>query len=320
MKNAARRGRPLAAALNAGFFAYVAYWLYENVSYKELLTEFRQIAPSAIFLAMAMNLCVLSFYGLRLAAILRAKTLPCFLIANIGFTFNSLIPFRIGEGVKIYFGATYFGCPVGGLGAAIVMEKLYDLSAILILAATVGSTSKATFIVLGRPTIFALALLLIGCGALIVWLRRRGAIPHPSEWRFLARARMKIFFEQAESSLEKQNASRAALFTTLIWTTNVCLVLLLFRSVLPGVQFGFLDAMTLLVIGALAIAVPTSPAGLGIFEAGIVGYLTSALGVQKERAISAALAYHLSITAPHTIIVVVFLGSMFLRQLKTRSM
>ena len=76
--------------------------------------------------------------------------------------------------------------------------------------------------------------------------------------------------------------------------------------------------MTLLMIGALAVAVPASPAGLGLFEAGIVAYLVNGYGVQKERAISAALAYHFSITAPHTLIIVGFLGIACFRWLKAR--
>lgn len=320
IKHAARRGRSAAIIVNACFFAYLAYWLYENVSYESLLTELRQIPARAIILAMAMNLCVLAYYGLRLAAILRAKPLPCFLIANIGFTFNALLPFRIGEGVKIYFGAANFGYPVGGLGAAIVMEKLYDLSTILLLAGIVGFSSKSAYLDLGRPTLLALALLPIACGALVVWLRRRGALPHPSDWRFPGWSSLQSVIEQAETSLVEQNVAKAALFTALIWATNVCLVLLLFRSILPGVPFGLLDAMTLLVIAALAIAVPASPAGLGVFEAGIVAYLTSMFDVQKERAISAALAYHLSITTPHTIIAAAFLASLLLRRLKARAM
>jgi hypothetical protein len=317
-KGALRRGRSVALVINACFFAYLGYWLYRNVNYENLLNEFQQIPLRPIFVAMAMNLCVLSFFGLRLAAILRADALPCFLIATIGFTFNALIPFRIGEGVKIYFGSTYFACPVGGLSAAIVMEKLYDLSALVALATLVAFSSRSSIVDIGRPTIVALALLLMACGGLFVWARRRGAIPHPSEWRLLAWGRLRTFAEQAESSLLNQNAPRAALFTALIWTTNVCLVLLLFSSILPSTPFGLLDAMTLIVIASLAIAMPASPAGLGIFEAGIVSYLTTMYDVQKEKAISAALAYHLSITAPHTIIVILFLGSVFLRQLKAR--
>ncbi|PPD45568.1 MAG: hypothetical protein CTY15_04070 [Methylocystis sp.] len=133
MKLGSRRRRYAALAVNAAFFACVAYWLSKNVSFTDLLTQLQRIPPRAILVAMAMNSVVLALYGLRLAAILRAKAILCFLITTIGFTFNSLFPFRIGEGVKIYFGGAYFGLPIGGLGAAVLMEKLYDLSAIVLI-------------------------------------------------------------------------------------------------------------------------------------------------------------------------------------------
>ncbi|MFO1126800.1 MAG: lysylphosphatidylglycerol synthase domain-containing protein [Methylocystis sp.] len=101
--------------------------------------------------------------------------------------------------------------------------------------------------------------------------------------------------------------------------TNVCLVYVAFRTLLPEIDFTLVHAVTLLIIGALAIAVPASPAGLGLFEAGIVAYLVNAYGVQKERAISAALAYHFSITAPHTLIVISFLAIALFRFLKKRA-
>jgi hypothetical protein len=305
-------GRHMALALNACFFILVAYWLRNNVNYLDVLEQLRQIPPRAVFVAMAMNAAVLTLYGLRLAAILQTKPLPCFLIANVGFTFNSLIPFRIGEAVKIYVGGKYFGFPLGGLGAAIVMEKLYDLSAVGALALVVASTHSPIFDVpLSAP--LALALILLASVLLLARFRSKGGAPRPSEWKIMKTVRLDAFVRQAETLIAYQNVSRAALCTALIWTTNVCLVLVLFRTIFPEIDFGLLAAMTLLAIGALAIAVPASPAGLGVFEAGIVAYLATAHGVPTEKAISAALAYHFSITAPHTAIAVIFLGAGFLR-------
>jgi uncharacterized membrane protein YbhN (UPF0104 family) len=169
-----------------------------------------------------------------------------------------------------------------------------------------------------RPTILAFAATAVIGGLLIARLRTRGAISRPSEWPILKSARLDVFAKQAETLLANQEIARPALYTALIWPINVTLVLILFRTILPETNFGFMDAMTVQVIAALAIAVPASPAGLGVFEAGIVAYLTTIYGVQTERAISAALAYHLSITAPHTAIVIAFFASMAPRLLKAR--
>ncbi|KAF2991330.1 flippase-like domain-containing protein [Methylocystis sp. MJC1] len=308
----AGHGRHIALTLNACLFIYVAYWLSDKVSYRNVLDQLRQTPVHAILVAMAMNAAVLTLYGLRLAAILQTKPLPCFLIANVGFTLNSLIPFRVGEAAKIYVGGAYFGFPLGSLGAAVVIEKLYDLLAVVALALIVAST-QSPFVDVPPSTPLALALILVPSILLLARFRPKTGVLRPSEWKILKSTRLESFVRQAETLLAHQSVPRAALCTALIWTMNVCLVLVLFRTIFPEIDFGVLSAMTLLAIGALAIAVPASPAGLGVFEAGIVAYLTTAHGVSAEKAISAALAYHLSITAPHTAIAFAFLVAGFPR-------
>lgn len=311
-----RRRGYLALAFNAGFFAFLSWWLYHNVRYDEFVAQLQRIPPGAVFIAMAMNVLVVTLYGFRIATILREKPFPCFLITNIGFTFNALIPLRIGEGVRLYFGAARFKMPIGGLGAAIVLEKLYDLSAIILLAFAASSDLK--IIDFSRTKMIALLHVVVISALLIIKLRSlraEGRLPH---WKILKALRIEAFADQAETLFADHNAPAALGFTATIWALNACLVYLLFSTLLPDIPFTFMSAMSLLVIGALAIAVPASPAGLGIFEAGLVSYLTTVFGVQTEQAISAALTYHLCITAPHTVIVILFFGVMLWRMVKER--
>jgi uncharacterized membrane protein YbhN (UPF0104 family) len=88
---------------------------------------------------------------------------------------------------------------------------------------------------------------------------------------------------------------------------------------LQGAGPGVFGSITVLLIVALAIAVPTSPAGLGVVEAGIMSYLVAVLGVSKEEALSAALAYHFAITTPHSCIALAFLGREFFRRLASQT-
>jgi uncharacterized protein (TIRG00374 family) len=315
---AARLGRRLGLVLNGCFFAYVAYWLYANVDYEALLTEFQRLPPRAILVAMAMNAVVLTLYGLRLAAIMGAKAFPCFVVETIGFTFNALIPFRIGEGVKAYVGATQFGFPIGALGAAIVLEKLYDLAAIAVLATLAGATSHVTVIDNSYRPLLAIPFLVAAVAFLVLRSGRNGAIAPLSHNAVAKRLRLDGLAAQAETLFATQDVRRPALITASIWAANSCLVLVLFKTILPQIAFGLPDAMTLLVIGALAIAIPASPAGLGVFEAGIAAYLINFHGVEKESAVAAALAYHLAITTPHTVFALIFVGVFCIRALKAR--
>jgi len=316
---AARLGRYIALVLNGCFFAYVAWWLYANVDTDELLTQFRLIPPRAILVAMAMNVVVLTFYGLRLAAIMGVQSLPCFVVETVGFTFNALIPFRIGEGVKAYVGATQFGFPIGAVGAAIVLEKLYDLSAIAVLAGLAGLTSNVTLIDNNLRPLLAIPFLVAAVSFLVVWSRRNGAVAPLSGSAIVKRLRLDGLVSQAEALVATQDVRRAALITASIWAMNSCLVLILFETILPQMAFGLPEAMTLLVIGALTLAVPASPAGLGVFEAGVAAYLINFHDVAKESAVAAAFAYHLAITTPHTAFAMVFAGVFCFRLLKGRA-
>jgi uncharacterized protein (TIRG00374 family) len=312
-----RRGGYVALVLNACFFAFISYWLYRNIEFANLASQLKQIPLTAILMAMTINLFVLLFYGSRLSTLLEGRLSSGFLIAAMGFTFNSLIPFRAGEGVKIYFGCSYFDYAIGSVSAAVLLEKLYDVTAIVILSLLILASADSRII---DPFMLLTAAAIISMiFACMFAFRRKGLIWAAPTSGVVKAMKLDAIFKQAERLVSDHSAAKTAFFTAAIWTTNVCLVYVAFRTLLPEIEFSVMHAMTLLLIGALAIAVPASPAGLGLFEAGIVAYLVNAYGVQKERAISAALAYHFSITAPHTLIVVGFLGIAFFRWLKQRS-
>ena len=49
---------------------------------------------------------------------------------------------------------------------------------------------------------------------------------------------------------------------------------------------------------SVAIAMPSAPAGIGLFEAAVIAYLTQAHGVQNEAALAVAVIFHLVVTVP----------------------
>lgn len=304
-----RRRHYVAFVINAIFFAFVFYWLSQNINLSALKRHLQQIPASTIIVAMAMNIAVLICFGARLAAILCAKIPACFLISITGMTFNSLLPFRLGEGIKIYCGRAFFGLPLGGLGAAILMEKLYDLSMLLCLFAIVTATARLPFVDFSSPQILGLAIAVPLCVLLVI--RSHASGKWPSGQAIFERFGIDGLFEQAKTLFLTQRVASPVFLTMLIWSTNVSLVLFLFRAILPEIHIGPLEAMTLVVIGSLAIAVPLSPAGLGVFEAGIAAYLINMHGVQIEKAISTATVYHFVILAPHSAITALLLSGMF---------
>ena len=78
--------------------------------------------------------------------------------------------------------------------------------------------------------------------------------------------------------------------TVLIWMTeSLRLYFVVLALGFPDVELGISGAVFVALIGSLLTAVPLSPAGLGIVEAGVVGVLTVAYGVPLPEATAIAL-------------------------------
>ena len=105
-----------------------------------------------------------------------------------------------------------------------------------------------------------------------------------------------------------------ALLTAFIWLTNTTLIFILFSLLIPDADLSLFSAAILLIIAALAIAIPGTPAGIGIFEAGIVSYLINFYNIDKEQALSSAFIYHLVITTPHTLIILFYMVISFFKE------
>jgi uncharacterized protein (TIRG00374 family) len=78
--------------------------------------------------------------------------------------------------------------------------------------------------------------------------------------------------------------------TVAVWMTESLRLYLVVQALgFPDVSLGLSGAVFVALIGSLLTAVPLSPAGLGIVEAGVVGVLTVAYGVPLPEATAIAL-------------------------------
>jgi glycosyltransferase 2 family protein len=78
--------------------------------------------------------------------------------------------------------------------------------------------------------------------------------------------------------------------TGLIWATEAMRLYFVVSALhFPGVTLGISGAFFVALVGSLLTAVPLSPAGIGIVEAGVVGVLTTAYGVPLTEATAIAL-------------------------------
>lgn len=279
--------------LNLMVYYLLLRWVEENIQPGRLVDYFRQIPVWALLGTISIDLAALTLYGARMGLLLGRDFRTAFSIVNIGYALNTLFPLRLGEAMRIYLSHRFFGTPLTGIFAASVAEKLIDLLNILLLAAIVV-TFAAGEIIQTSVLFPATVLVVLGVGAVALFrlyvVRIVRLFPKGSRLR-------KIFIE-----LHKHASGypiwRILGITSGIWALNIALVFFSFNTYLPEVHISILDAVVLLLILVLAIAIPSAPAGLGLFEAGIVVYLTQKSGVGNEAALAAAAVFHLATTLP----------------------
>ena len=308
--------------INLVIFYLLIRWCVENVQPARLSEQFARIPLAVAALAATLNLAAIAVYGLRLSILTSQRYRVSLPTALLGFGLNSILPFRLGELAKLYYAKRYFAIPASRLFAATLVEKLYDLSALALLAGLLVTLAATD--VFGRSIAAALAvvvlagfMVLLGYRTLAHQLaqgRHRGHRLYKlyfrvSRHRLLAQvlratgamsasARLQELFAALLEQSRLRHLARIVCCTALIWTINTTVVYAALSGFLPEHSIGVLDAIAVLLISALAIAIPTAPAGVGLFEAGVVAYLTRVCGVPTEPALAAAMSLHLATTSP----------------------
>lgn len=294
----------LLLGINLALCVFFVRWLNQNIRLDLLIGYFRTIPPWAVVVSILINFAALVGYGMRMALLLRKDFLTSFSIINIGYALNTLTPLRLGEAVKIYLASRLYSISATQLLAGTLVEKLIDLFKLLLLGLLVVAYATETLVDL--PTLIAPAIVIavaltgvIGFRWLIARIDR--FLPEGNNIR---RVLVDIHRHSGEYPWARIFAVSVA-----IWTLNVLLVYFVFNAYLGPLDFHLLDAIALLLVLAFAIAIPSAPAGLGLFEAGVVAYLTRFFHVTNEGALAAAVVFHLAISIPQ----LCFLGGVMLR-------
>ena len=299
---------------NLLLFTCLLYWLFHNINFQDLITQIKNAPPKAIIAGLLINIMVLIAYSKRLSIISGADFAPCFLITTLGFTFNSLAPFRIGEAIKIYFGKKRFNYSIGALSASILIEKIYDIISLVIFSIIIITNIGMQIIDL-KIIISLCVIIFFGVVCIMVIRTKRELIYDKIKETFIFKKIITYnLFSSNDLRVFDHKIISAALLTAFIWLTNTTLIFILFSLLIPNAGLSLFSAAILLIIAALAIAIPGTPAGIGIFEAGIVSYLINFYNIDKEQALSSAFIYHLVITTPHTLIILFYMVISFLKR------
>ncbi len=223
--------------------------------------------------------------------------------ALLGVSTNVVLPFRVGEVVRVHVVRRRSGLSASSIVATIVSEKLADV-VVFSTFIFVGFLlyREATFL---WPLALAYGLLLLvaalGARYLMYQMMRR---PARSDRAELGRLRRWIRRESVGFAEGLQALRRPAALFHVAWSAHAAWLLeaIMYYAFGRALGLDLSPGVYLLVVvtAAVAFSVPVTIAGLGVFEVAIVGLLV-AFGVNEAEAVAYAIFAHVFFALPYVV-------------------
>jgi uncharacterized protein (TIRG00374 family) len=248
-------------------------------------------------------LAVLVFYagfpmrGLRWAILLRGTGFRIGVkdsteIIFLSWLVNCVVPAKLGDVYRAYLLKINSTASLSRTFGTVFIERCLDLMAIALLGIAAGYWSFRDGLPTAIQIVFVIAIVVVAVLSIgLFTMRNFGrriiiALPLPQSILEL----YDRFEEGVFGAVRIKHLPGLGVLTGLIWMTEgLRLYFVILALGFPDVEMGLSGAVFVALIGSLLTAVPLSPAGLGIVEAGVVGVLTVAYGVPLPEATAIAL-------------------------------
>jgi uncharacterized protein (TIRG00374 family) len=302
----------LVTALAIGLLAF----FIRNADFSRVLTEMRAARPewlaASVVLTIAMYFVRAERWQYLLEPLGPTRFWVAFKTTVIGFAATSALPARVGEVLRPYLLAKQEGLPFTATLATIVIERILDLAAVLMLLAVFMSLS-ADDAARAAPTLFraiAIGAAAMGVVVVVVLALMFAMAGHPERLhalvlraeRVLPGRIARMIANLTRTFAEGLSVVRrpARLIASLGWSV-VLWVMISAQAWLVGQAFGislsFIGAFLLTSMLVVGVALPT-PGGIGgAHEAFRLG-TTAFFGANNDTAVGAAIVWHALSIAP----------------------
>lgn len=306
-------------------------WALRGVHTGDVLKQIRHADPYPLFAAVVLATALFPIRLVRWRLLLRAAdgsafpATPLWHAIAIGFMANNVLPFRAGELARAYTASRLTGARFSAVLSSLVVERVLDgLVIVLLLAAGLllpglphGLSMGVGFAPVARWATWAglaFGTLLVAGIALVAFPRAgarllRAVVPFPRLAERLVGTLEGV--TQGLSALRSPVRLVAAIGWSLtLWGVSALSFYVAYRAFDLHVNLG--GALLMQGILMLGISLPSSPSGLGPFEAAI-SFALAFYGVAADRAFAYAITYHLTTFVP---IVVLGLWSLWRTNLR----
>ncbi len=253
--------------------------------------------PALVLVAFLVFYSGFPLRGLRWAILLRGtgfqiRTKDSTEIIFLSWLVNCVVPAKLGDFYRAYLLKINSTVSLSRTFGTVFIERCLDLIAIALLGIAAGYWSFRDGLPAAIQIVFGIGVVVVAVLAVgLFTMRNFGrriiiALPLPHNVLDLYDR-----FEEGVFGAVRLRQMPVLLFLTgTIWMTEALRLYFVVQALgFPDVELGLSGAVFVALIGSLLTAVPLSPAGLGIVEAGVVGVLTVAYGIPLPEATAIAL-------------------------------
>ena len=247
--------------------------------------------PRLLLVAFAVYYLGFPLRGLRWRTILRGvgirlRAREATEIIFLSWLVNCLVPAKLGDLYRAYLVKLNGRVSLGRTLGTVVIERILDLTAIVVLGLAAGFVSFRTGLPAEVQLVFVLGLVVVAALAVaLVALRSLGR-------RLLVAIRLPLRaielydrFEAGIFAIRGRDLPLLAALTGATWATEGLRLLLVVTAFsFADVHLGVSGAVFVALAGSLLTAVPFTPGGLGVVEAGVGALLTIVYGVPPTEA------------------------------------
>lgn len=287
------------------------YYAFESIEFSELYHHIISVDLLKLILAISI---------LMLSAIIRAKRLKyiispldtdisthhLFGATMIGYFGNGILFFRLGELLKAFSISQGNNIKTAESFGVVMLERVMDALTVFILI-----VFFLPFIPLENQTIrywviafVVFTIVFVGSLFLIKFINWKHmilsfSILNESFKNKLITVTEKIF-KGLELIFKTKHNLKIMLCTVLIWICYFIMTMLLMESC--HIELSLDKVFIMLLIGAIIVAVPALPGGLGTYEAGITYTMTLLFFVSKDLSLTYAIVSHASNYIPYMLV------------------
>ena len=235
--------------------------------------------------------------GVRWATLLRGtgirvSTRDSTEIIFLSWLVNCVVPAKLGDVYRAYLLKINSNASLSRTFGTVFIERVLDVVAIALLGIAAGMWSFRNGLPGPIQVVFAIGLVVVAVVSVGLFTMRNfgrrilNVLPTPPRLLEL----YDRFEEGVFSAIALRQLPYLGGLTVSIWMTEALRLFFVVQALrFADVELGLSGVVFVALIGSLLTAVPLSPAGLGIVEAGVVGVLTVAYGVPLAEATAIAL-------------------------------